>query len=51
MMGGVYAVLEASMNLHNRAYARITELDRLRALSLEQSWSKATNTVGDVDEA
>ena len=48
---GVYAVLEASINLHNTAYARIIELDRLRALSLEQSWGKATDTVGDVDEA
>ena len=39
------------MHLHNRAYARIIELDRLRALSLEQSWGKATDTVGDVNEA
>ena len=27
------------------------ELDPLRALSLEQSWGKATDTVGDMDEA
>ena len=33
------------MNLHDR------DLDRLRALSPEQSWGKATDTVGDVDDA
>lgn len=47
-MWDVYAVKEASMSLHKIAYARIISL---RALSLEQSWGKATDTVGDVDEA
>ena len=46
----VYAVLEAMMSLHNIAYARIIELDPLRALSLEQNWGKGTDIVGDEDE-
>lgn len=39
------------MSLHNIVYARIIEPDPLRSLSLEQNWGKATDTVGDVDEA
>ena len=39
------------MRLHNIAYARTVEFDPLRALSFEQSWGKATDTVGDVDDA